>query len=100
MDGKMQTLSETHGESGQALVIALLALALAVLLVTGFLYYASTSQRATTATRQQTVDRYSADAGIEYGIWQLENGASVPFTDTIVINGQAVVITITEVFTP
>jgi Tfp pilus assembly protein PilX len=87
-------------ESGQALVISLLALALAMLLVTGFLYFASTSQRATAATREQTVDRYSVDAGIEYGIWKLQNGASAPFNDAIAINGQTVVITVTQVLTP
>lgn len=95
-------------ESGQALVIALLALALAVLLVTGFLYYASTSQRATQAVQEQTIDRYSTDAGVEHAIWRLTNEtgftqtvtASSPLTYTITINGQTVVITVTRVFTP
>lgn len=96
------------GESGQALVLALLALALAVLLVSGFLFFASTSQRATQAAEQQTVDRYSADAGVEYGLWQLQYGGltntltitSPPAVFPFDINGQMVVVTITQVFTP
>lgn len=86
-----------NGESGQAVVMALLALAVGVLLISVFLYYASTSQQAIRATGEQTVDRYSADAGIEYGLWQLEQGVVVPFTDTIVVNGQTVTVTIQQV---
>ena len=86
-----------NSESGQAVVMALLALAVGVLLISVFLYYASTSQQATRATGEQTVDRYSADAGIEYGLWQLEQGVAVPFTDTIVVNGQTVTVTIQQV---
>lgn len=99
---------QSQGESGQALVIALLALALGVLLVAGFLYYASTSQLATRAAQEQTTDRYSADAGVEHAIWRLTNEvgftetvmANSPFTYTITINGQTVVVTVTRVLTP
>jgi len=95
-------------ESGQAVVIALVALALGILLVSGFLYYVSTSQRASRGAREQTVDRYSADSGVEHAIWRLthepgftqtlESGA--PVTYTIDINGQTVAITVTRVLTP
>jgi ABC-type amino acid transport system permease subunit len=61
-------------EEGQALVITLLALLLGVLLVSGFLYFASTSQRATGAAVEQTTRRYSSDAGIERGLWLLQYG--------------------------
>jgi type II secretory pathway component PulK len=96
------------GESGQALVMALLALTLATLLVTGFIFYASTSQRATKAAREQTVDHYSTDAGAEHALWRLQNEPgfrqavreSSPVTYTIAINGQTVVITVTSVLTP
>lgn len=95
-------------ESGQAVVMALLALAIGVLLVSVFLYFASTSQRATAATQEQTMDRYSADAGIEYGIWRLENDpafrqqveANGSANLTLEINGQSVVVTVTHVLTP
>ena len=95
-------------DSGQAIVMALLALTVAVLLVVGFIYFASTSQRATNAAREQTANRYSADAGVEDAIWRLTN--EVGFTQTvttsspvvynITINGQTVVITVTRVLTP
>jgi len=96
------------GEGGQALVLALLALALGTLLVTGFLYYASTSQRATRAVTEQITDLYSADAGVEYGLWQLQYGDltdTLTIADpvevfTITIIGQTTLITVTRVLTP
>jgi type II secretory pathway component PulK len=87
-------------DSGQAIVMALLALTVAVLLVVGFIYFASTSQRATNAAREQTIQRYSADAGVEYGLWLIENSTITQTTTTaITINGQAVAITV-SVLTP
>ena len=88
--------------------MVLLALTLGVLLVAGFLYYASTSQLATRAARDQTANRYSADAGVEHAIWRLTNEAgftqtvtaSSPVVYNITINGQTVVITVTRVLTP
>ncbi len=88
--------------------MVLLALTLGVLLVAGFLYYASTSQLATRAARDQTITRYSADAGVEDAIWRLENEPGFPLTVTnnspfvynITINGQTVVITVTRVLIP
>jgi type II secretory pathway component PulK len=98
----------SNSERGQALVMVLLALTLGVLLVAGFLYYASTSQLATRAARDQTANRYSADAGVEHAIWRLTNEAnftqtvttSSPVVYNITINGQTVVITVTRVLTP
>lgn len=99
-------------EGGQALVMALLALALAVLLVSGFLFYASTSQRATRAARERTLDHYSTDAGAEHALWRLQSEpgfrqlvdeqaeSGSPYTYTIVINGRRVAITVTRVLTP
>ena len=100
--------SEIRNQDGQALVMVLLALTLGVLLVAGFLYYASTSQLATRTARDQTANRYSADAGVEHAIWRLENEPGFPLTVTnnspvvynITINGQTVVITVTRVTTP
>ncbi len=103
-----QHATRDRGESGQALVMTLLALALGVLLVSGFLYYASTSQLATRTAREQTTDRYSTDAGVEYGLWQLQYGGltnTLTITDpvevfTLTINGQTTMITVTRVLTP
>jgi Tfp pilus assembly protein PilX len=100
--------SEICNQDGQALVMVLLALTLGVLLVAGFLYYASTSQRATRAARDQTASRYSADAGVEHAIWRLTNEtgftqtvtANSPVVYNIMINGQTVVITVSRVLTP
>jgi hypothetical protein len=97
-----------RGESGQALILALLALTLGILLVAGFMYFASTSQLATKAAREQATDRYSSDAGVEHALWRLTNEITFtesltsgsPATYTITLNGQTVVITVTRVLTP
>ena len=78
----------SNSENGQAIVLVLLALLLGVLLVSGFLYFASTSQRATTAALNQTTQRYSSDAGIERGLWWLEYGG---LTQTLTTIGSSVV---------
>jgi hypothetical protein len=100
--------AERSGESGQAVVIALVALAVGILLVAGFLYYVTTSQRASQAAQEQAIDHYSTDAGVEHAIWRLtyESGftstldSGAPVTYTITINGQTVAITVTKVLTP
>lgn len=96
------------GESGQALVIALIALAVGVLLVAAFVYYVTASQRASRGAEGAMVEHYAADAGVEHAIWRLtyEPGftqtvsAGSPFIYSIAINGQTVVITVTRVVTP
>ncbi|MEA3397764.1 MAG: hypothetical protein U9R05_09920 [Chloroflexota bacterium] len=109
MNDRQSAISDRRrGESGQALVMALLALALGVLLVSGFLYYASTSQLATSTAREQTTDRYSTDAGVEYGLWRLQYGGltnTLTISNpseifTLTINGQTVAVTVTRVLTP
>lgn len=96
------------GESGQALVIALIVLAVGVLLVAAFLYYVSASQRASRGAQEAVTDHYTADAGVEHAIWRLtyEPGftqtvaAGSPVVYTITINGRTVVITVTQVVSP
>ena len=91
-----------NGERGQALVIALLAVAMGTVLVAVFLYYATTSQRATSAAREVTVERYSADAGVEHAMWRLnkEKGftatvaAHSPVTYRLTSNGETTLITV------
>ena len=80
--------SVQNSESGQAIVLVLLALLLGVVLVSGFLYFASTSQRATTAALTQTTQRYSSDAGIERGLWWLQYGG---LTNTLTTIGSSIV---------
>lgn len=100
--------TKRSGESGQAVVIALVALALGILLVAGFLYYVTTSQRASEAAQEQAINHYSTDAGVEHAIWRLmhEPGFTTtlesgdPVTYTIDINDQTVAITVTKVLTP
>jgi len=94
---------QPNDESGQALLLALLVLAVGVMLVGGFLYYVSTSQLASREARQQTVERYAADGGVEHAMWRLlhEDGftetvvTDSPVTYPITINGQTVLITVT-----
>jgi hypothetical protein len=96
----LQSAIRNRGESGQAMVIALVALAIGVLLVAGFLYFVSTSQLTSRAAREQTTNRYSADAGVEHAIWRLTNEGGFTGTYTITINGETVVLTVTQVLTP
>ena len=106
--GDTQHAIRNTRESGKTLVIALLALAIGTMLITGLLYYVSTSQWAVSAAREQTASRYSGDAGVEHAIWRLTNEAGFtqtvalnsPVTYTITINGQTVVITVTGILTP
>ncbi len=94
-----------NNESGQAVVMALLALAIAVLIISVFLYFASTSQLATRAAGEQTIERYSADAGAEHAIWRLQYEPGFPLTVTnhspysytITINHRTVFITVERV---
>lgn len=95
-------------ESGQVLVMALIALAVGVLLVAAFLAYASTSQRASQGAREAMVDHYAADAGVEHAIWRLtyESGftqtvaSGSPIVYSITVNGRTVMITVTQVVSP
>lgn len=76
---------ETHGEGGdliknqkgQILVIALILLALGSLLIVPTLQLTSTSLKSQGISESKMQELYSADSGIEYGIWCLEN-ESIP----------------------
>ena len=90
----------SNSESGQAIVLVLLALLLGVLLVSGFLYFASTSQRATTAAINQTTQRYSSDAGIERGLWWLQyGGLTLTVGSSVVTSTQINNLTVTIIIT-
>lgn len=93
-------------QSGKTLVIALIIMGVASLLIGGFLYYVSTSQRLTTSVQEQMEEHYAADAGVEHAVWQLTNddafaenvinaadeGDVIVYTETV--NGETVVITV------
>jgi outer membrane protein assembly factor BamB len=85
------------GESGQALVLALLALALGVVLVSAFLLFVSTSQRFAQAAREQTTDHYCADGGVDHALWRLINEGGFTANYAISLNQQTVEITVTSV---
>ncbi len=58
---------------GQALPLALVALAVGVLLVSPFLSDVSANLLSSRHTDEKIADYYSADAGIEWGLWRLKN---------------------------
>lgn len=60
-----------RGSSGQALPIAMGALALGAILVTPLLTGAATSSTATRLVGQRAQERYSMDAGVEWSGWRL-----------------------------
>ncbi len=59
------------GSRGQALPMAMGALALGALLVTPLLTGASTNSKATGLVGKRAVERYSMDAGVEWSGWRL-----------------------------
>ena len=62
-------------ESGQALIMVLVILALGTLLVFPTLVQAYTSQRYHQLVERNTSNAYAADSGIEYGYWEVYNNA-------------------------
>jgi hypothetical protein len=69
-------------ESGQALPLALVALAVGAVLVTPFLTDVSVNLLASRQTDEAIADYYSADAGIEWGLWRLKNDATLTTSTT------------------
>jgi len=63
-----------NSQKGQALPLAILALALGTLVITPFLGHASSSLTGSRVYEQGITELYSCDSGIEYAIWGLMNG--------------------------
>jgi hypothetical protein len=63
-----------NGEKGQALPIAMIALAFGTLVISPFLTHASSNLIGSRAYGEQMAEIYSCDAGIEHAIWSLTNG--------------------------
>jgi predicted acyltransferase (DUF342 family) len=87
-----------RGEKGQALPLAIAALALGTMVITPFLGHASSSLIGSHVYEQGIAELYSGDAGIEYAIWSLQSGAlevSENTTETLpefTINSQTVAV--------
>lgn len=60
-------------DTGQALPLALVALAVGTLLITPFLTNVGVNLLSSRQTDEAIADYYSTDAGIEWGLWRLKN---------------------------
>ena len=65
-----------NSQKGQALPLALIALAIGILVVAPFLSHAGSSLIGSRIYEQSIDEQYSADAGVEYAIWQIQSGES------------------------
>lgn len=89
-----------NSQKGQALPLALLALAIGMLTIAPFLGHASSSLIGSRIYEQAISEQYSADAGVEYAIWHLQSGESeVPEGEELelpqfTLNSQSVNVTI------
>jgi len=89
-----------NSQKGQALPLALVALAIGMLTIAPFLSHAGSSLIGSRIYEQSTSEQYSADAGVEYAIWNLQSGESeVPEGEELelpqfILNSQSVNVTI------
>lgn len=100
---KINKLSSIIRQRGQAFVLVLIALAVGSLLIVPTLNYVNTGLRFVPLSDSLLLDQYTADAAIEYGLWQLEynvdnvTGQLSPenpsSNETITINGEEVTVT-------
>jgi len=65
-----------NSQKGQAFPLALVALAIGMLVVAPFLSQAGSSLIGSRIYEQAIDEQYSADAGVEYAIWNLQSGES------------------------
>ena len=61
------------GEKGQALPLAMFALAFGTLVISPFLGHASSSLVGSRIYEQAITERYSCDSGIEWALWRIKN---------------------------
>jgi len=89
-----------NSQKGQALPLALGALAIGMLVIAPFLGHAGSSLIGSRIYGQAMSEQYSADAGVEYAIWHLQSGESeVPEGEELelpqfMLNSQSVNVTI------
>jgi len=70
------------GESGQATILAMLALGAGMLVIAPFLGHLSTALVAGRNYHAVEVDRYSSDAGVEWGLWRVKLDPSLTTSTT------------------
>ncbi len=66
-------MKDMKGQRGAALLLTLIALLLGSLLITPTIGYVTTGTIETRISKEQLLDQYSADAAVEYALWQLAN---------------------------
>jgi len=96
-------LNNVIRQKGQAFVLVLIALAVGSLLIVPTLDYVYTGLRAIPLGDSQLIDQYTADAAIEYGLWQLAYNVdnvtgqlsveNPSFSENVTVNGQEVTVT-------
>ena len=68
-----------NSEKGQALPLALLALAIGTLVIAPFLGHASSSLIGSRIYGQAITEQYSCDAGVEWALWRLKENPLLTF---------------------
>ena len=87
-------------EQGMAMILALIALALGMLMITPTLNLMAAGVKSADIRQRCTCEFYAADAGIEYALWKVKNDplATYPYSEQLAdINGDNVSITIENV---
>jgi hypothetical protein len=94
-----------NSQSGQALPLAIMALAIGTLVVAPFLGYAGTNLTGTRVYGETIAQQNACDAGVEHAIWSLtkgdlaeqltQSGDEVTYQLDETINGLTVTITVT-----
>jgi cytoskeletal protein CcmA (bactofilin family) len=93
MDIRMKQLSShiktvfSGRESGAAFIAVLTFLILGAIIIVPLLGFMITGLRAQQSHEQRTTELYSADAGVEYAIWQLQNGGLIADNGTALFTG-------------
>ena len=86
-----------NGQSGQALIMALILLALGSLIVVPILGLAGTSLNYHRVIQRNTLETYAADSGVEYALCELGNNPTqylaIPLQDNFTLNDKTVNVT-------
>ncbi len=95
----MKKLFIKNGESGLAMIMVLIMLALGSLIVVPTLTLSSTNLEYQRVVERNTLETYAADAGAQYAIFELSNnpGAFGPETLSSTINGKTVTVIVENV---
>ena len=97
MQWKEKMKLSSNRESGQALVLALILLALGSLLIVPGLNLSATSLKYHQSIESETIEGYSADSGVEYALCRLYNHpggyTGTPLQESYDLNGRTVNVT-------